>query len=378
MAFIYRLSGLDGEELSELPLAHAKTLGLSIGSLATAGFTTRLDSADADTLLEGDTLLTVTETDVPGTTEPVLHFHGRQVAAQEVASEGAASVAASFADPYWLTLRRLIGKSASGYTRGTSLAPVDRGTIIHELLAAGNAEGTTRLRPGTLTPSSSTFVAGWYYKPLGEAIAELAATLDGPDWRVRPIPYSDGYIGELDVAPVIGTSRPDAVFEFGDGLANVKTYTRGVTLEGAANRMHSLPPGFPDNATQAVLTEDAAPDVMARRELLEAVLSTDLNVDELRRALLRHHIAVRANPRQTITFEPVAPIAADRVPRLGVDCNVGDVVPFRASVDRGLNPLTREPYKVKRINALMRVYGVAYTENEAGTMVPAFTVAPNA
>lgn len=375
MAFVYRLSGLAGDTIGELPGAIGKSVNIAIGSLSTAQATVRLDHPDADTLLTTDTLLEVYETGVPGTTGPVLHFHGRQISAEETAAEAKASVACAWADPFWTLTRRLVGTAAGGYSRGTSLVPVDRGTIISELVATVGGAAATRVRMGTVAASSSTFVAGWYFKKVGDAIAELGATLDGPDWRVRPIPRdaTDGAIGELDVLPSIGGLRPDAVFEYGDGLLNVASYRRGVDLGGTASRIYSTPPGYPDNATQAVLVQETP----TSRELLEDVLSVDLNVDDLRTRLLLHHLAVRGGPRQTIEFVPVRDLAGGRVPRYGVDYTIGDIVPFRASVDVR-DPLTATMRKRKRIDATVRVYAVALAIDEQGAATPTLTVTPSA
>lgn len=579
MSWVYVLEDLAGVALSELPGARQKRVVPSpVGTLATAGFTVPLDHDDADFLLEGDALLKVYEDHVPGATEPVLRFHGRLITAEEVAGvDGKYSVATTWSDPFWVLLRRLCGKSPVGYKLGGPTDLRDRGGIIADLVNATNAENASGLRMGPVTPSSRTYIEGWYYQRVGEKIAELAATLDGPDWQVLPIEYAKsvdlvtvaadtfegmpsssrlngrvstsghlwesfgglannddftwfggntpppvsavaranpagypplyallgaadyatvdiqaktymdgagteifwliarwvdvnnfvalrwqsgvrwqivkvingaapveiagaalgavsgpftmrleidaagsargtgvgaaltvtdpdlaaggklargrlgiahtatsataavfddvlfkgipdgGYYGELAVAPVIGTTRPDAVFEYGDGLLNVSEYRRGVSLEGSINRGYHLPPGFPDNAVQSVLTQQDAPS-QAARGLLEDVVAGDLSVDELRTRLLAHHISVRKGPRQTITFTPVVD-RAGRVPRYGVDYVTGDVVPFRASVRKGrtLN---------KRIDALVRIYQTEVTVDDLGNPTYNLTVTP--
>lgn len=371
MAYPFVLTDLGGVERGELPGAKAKSCALPIGSMATAGVTVPLDHPDADFILEGDALLKVYDDDV---SRSVPIFHGRLITAEEVAQGDRPTVAANFADPYWILLRRLVGKSAQGYSRGTAVAPVDRGTIVSEILAATNAESPSGVRIGTVQASSSTYVAGWQYAKIAEKIAELCATLDGPDWRVRAIEWAGGYYGELDVVPALGTLNREAVFEYGpEGLANVRGYRRGVSLEGTLNRAFHLPPGFPENATQAVLSKEHAASIAARG-LFEDVVSTsgDLTVDELRTALLEWHIAVRNGPRQTITFDPVADLSGGRVPRFGRDFQLGDVIPFRASYT-GQDGDVR-----KRIDALFRIYQVAITVDEAGHAAYALTVTPNA
>lgn len=379
MAFKYVLTDLAGVERGELPGAKGKSLSLPIGSMATAGVTLRVDHADADFMLEGDALLKVYDDEV-SKDEPL--FHGRLITAEEVAGSDAATVAAAFADPFWILLRRLVGKSPAGYSRGTALAQVDRGLIIAELLAATNAESPSGVRMGANEPSSNTYVAGWTYARLAEKIAELGATLDGPDWRVRAIEWDAGYYGELDVKPSIGAVNLDAAFEFGgEGVGNVKSYRRVVSLEGTINRGFQLPPGFPENATQAVIQRDHL-ESQAARGLLEDVVTGagELTVDDLRVKLLEHHIAVRHGPRQTITFDPVSDLG-DRVPRFGRDYELGDVVPFRASVvdqDTGEELVDDETGRSrKRIDALVRVYQVAAAIDEAGAATYTLTVAPS-
>lgn len=367
MSYVFILEDLAGVERSELPAASNRRFSRAVGTLDTSSATVRLEHRDADFLLEGDALLRIEEVNddflVDG--DKTLLGHHRLVSAEEVVSEDRASVAASFASPFWVLMRRLCGKSTAGYTKGTALAPVDRGdVIIRELVALANADSVTGVRMGTVTPSSSTYVSGWFYKPIGEAIAELAATLDGPDWRVRPIPYTGGYIGELDVMAAIGTYQPDAVFEYGDGLLNVRGYRRGVSLEATTTRAFHLPPGFPDSAGQVPMQEDGLAS-QAARGVLETVVTADLATDDLRRKLLQGYIAIRSSPRQVITFDPRRTVGVG-VPRLGTDFDVGDIVPFRASALTTLDP-GAPPELVKRIDVTTRVYS-AEVDVDANTL----------
>lgn len=368
MSYSFVLTDLAGREVSELAGASAKRAAIPIVGMGTSSVTLRGDHEDADYLLEGDALLRVYEVDDLTATRTLIAHHDL-VGAEEVASEAAVTVAATFADPVWTLMRRLCGKSPGGYTRGSSIAQVDRGTIIAELVAATNAENVSGVRVGTLAPSSDTYVAGWFYKKIGLAIAELGATLDGPDWRVRPIEYDNGYIGELDVLPSIGQIQSNAVFEYGDGALNVTSYRRVVTKENTANRLFSLPAGFPDNAVGIPLQREDLASQSARR-LLEDVVPSDLTVDELRASLLDAHITARGGPTQTITFTPVRALTSGRVPRLGVDFNVGDVLPFRATV-------TRRGTLVKRLNILARLYSYEVTIDEQGAGSAALTVTPS-
>lgn len=363
MAWRFVLTDLAGEAISELPGISGKTFAMPIGSTATASLSVPLDRDEADALIECDTLLRVYE-DMPA--GPFLHGHLRQVTAEEVAGANTGSVAATFADPSWVLSRRLCGKSPTGYAIGTALAPVDRAAIIADLLNTTNAESPTGVVMGDTTPSAATYVEGWAYKPILEGITELAATLDGPDWRVRPTEYlataGQGTIGRLEVKASIGQRRPDTVFEFGDGQHNVQSYTRTVTVDGTANRVFHLPA---DPLTQSVVMRENTAS-QAYRGLLESVVAADITPDQLRVALLEHHIALRSGPKQTITFQPGSSL--QNVPRLGSEdgYDVGDVVTFRAS-RRGR----------KRVDGLFRIYQAAVTVNELGVATTSLTVVPS-
>lgn len=361
------LAGVDQGELSG---AKDRSVALPVGSFATLSGAVNLDHEHADFLLEGDAIVKAYER-VPDFDQPQLRAACRLVTADETVTPQGGTVAFTAADPFWVLLRRLIGKSQSGYTNGSAVAPVDRGTIIGAMVDATNGEDPSGVRMGTVEASSKTWVEGWYYKKIGEAIAELCATLDGPDWLVRALEFeAPGYYGALEIKPAIGQPREHVAFEHGDGLLNVKGYRRAVSLEGTANRAFHLPPGFPDNAAQQPMQEDDATS-QDRRGLLEDVVAQDLSTDDLRRKLLQHHISVRANPRQTITFDPVRdPGDGSKIPTFGVEWDRGDVVPFRASIER-------DGQLEKRIDALFRVYQVEFRLDDTGEATPTVTLSPS-
>lgn len=363
------LCDLNGNQRSELPGALNRSYTTAVGSMGTGAFTVRQDHPDADFLLDCAALVKVYEDDPTIWDEPQLRMHGRLVSAEEAASDGKGSIACTFADGFWALTHRLIGKSNTGYSKFDAATPGDAGAIITDILSVLNTEHPTGLVMGTVGASMNTYLANVRYTKASDQIAALGATLDGPDWIVDPIEYDTGNIGSLRVAGSISTVQPDAVFEYGDGRLNVASYQRAVTIDTCANRVFNLPPGFPDNATQEVL-ESQNTISQAANGLLEDMVASDLTVDDLRQKLLDHHIAVRANPRQTITFTPIRDVAPDKVPKLGRDYRVGDVVPFRVSqlnngeVDR-------------RIDVTVRVYQVAMAIDDGGYGTPTLTVTPS-
>lgn len=371
MPFAFVLTDLAGTELSELPAASAKSATRAVRGAGTSEVTIPSWHEDSDMLLAAETLLQVWQISDTDASQRALFAHHRCVAVDEVRTETGGTIKATFADPMWVLGSRLIGKSASGYSRGSAASPVDRGTIISEIVTAANAERPSGIVMGSVATSSTTFVEGWYYKPASEAIAELCAGLDAPDFIVRPtLLQPSGAFATLDVAPVIGTYRPDAVWEYGDGRANVSGYQRAVSNAGLCNRAFSLPSGFPDNATGSVLVREDAGS-QAARGLWESVVPSDQPVDGLRDQLLQSHVNVRSTPRQTITFTPKRSIGgSDRVPILGSDWDVGDTFPFRAT------HVLRDGTRQKRINATMRAYSATVSVESDGSTSFAVTLTP--
>lgn len=368
------LTDLMGNVISDLPAAGGKTVAFSVGSIGTANFTVRLDHDDAEFLQQGDSLLKVYEVlPIPGVNSHRLMFHGRQVTIEENASAQAATLTCGYADPGWFLARRYVGKATIGYARGDALHQVGREIIVGELLDQLNAESTTRLAKGTMLPSGVTYVSGWSYKPMMEALTDLSVGSDAPEWRVRPTEWTDGYIGALDVGPTLGQFRPDAIFEYGDGMFNVTAHKRGGTLEGAANRAFSIPPTSTDSPAQAVLMQQN--DVsLGQRELMETVLTSDLTVDELRRQLLLNHVMVRGGMRQTIELTVARDLGDGQVPRLGIDYDTGDLVPYRMSVE--MRDENGGKFREKRLDLILRIYGVTLTIDDEGAATPALTTSP--
>lgn len=394
----------NGGFISDLPGVGGKTFTQALSSIATGSITVRGDRDEADAIRAGDeTLLQVWSVD-DDTGAKTLRAHLHQVATDEVGSATGIALTASYADPAWFLQRRITRFTldpglmpVAPYRIGSALAPVDRGAIIADLVNLEVAASPAWIRMGNVTASSKTYVDGWWGKPILEAIAELSATLDGPDWIVRPIEYvpiteggnddravilgtdsgpfppvARGFIGELDISPAIGGLNENAEFGYGPGtMANVTGYRRGITLDGSLSSIWGTPAGFPDNATQPLIpVNDAA--AMAKWGQMIAMQSTDLTVDQLRRELLLQQIAVRKTVRQTITFDA----GSDRlaVPQLGVDYDIGDVVTFRVASERATNDGVGEI--VRHVDGLFRIYQASITVDELGTATTALTVTP--
>jgi len=353
------LTDLTGEPIGEVTNAYDRKVTFQRNRATTCSFRLRLDDPFADQVLDGQVLIKLYK-------DQTLRFVGDVVAASEKGADQDQRVEVTCSDRFWALEHRLCGKSAAGlkYT-----APVDRGTVLRDVLLVTNNEADTGIRNGTLAASSSNTPGPWYFKPLTEVFAELAAALDGPDWRLTPrepavdnaYPYPVPVISTLDVAAAFGVFRPEAIFEFGTGRSNVRDYERAVSKAGLLNQGVSLPPGFPDAAVGALQSSVDTASI-GRWGLHEGVVPGDLADDNLRLKLVQEHVRVRAQPKQVISVTPVrVDTNGPPVPEFKVDYDIGDLVPFRAVVNDRV-----------RANLVARVHGaeVALDSEGAETVTP--------
>jgi len=178
---------------------------------------------------------------------------------------------------------------------------------------------------------------------------------------------------------VIGTYKPEAVWEFGDGRRNVAEWSEQLTTEFLCNLPYHLPPGWPENATQQVVFAQDLDSILARG-VYEDVISADLSVDQLRTRLVQEHAALRSRPKQTVTFKPTPDyaVAGQAMPRLFTDFAVGDAVPFRA-VERvetrnAATGAVTGYTKLTEIAGTLRVYAAELSIDDDGAEQPEFTL----
>jgi len=340
------LTDRQGNSLGELRNATGRSIRFPLNRTPTFNFAIQADNPFATSLVNLDKILVKAYDDSTGS--KTLRFYGPVVGRDKTRNASGGVIPISAAGAQWRLDRRLIGQNIVGATFGTtSLSLLDRGEIMGRTIDALNAgestniwtvAGDTGIRRGTITASSSTYVTDQRYVAAGTFLAGLSASLDGPDWQIRPTePVTDAQgvqIGLLDVSAAIGTSQPNVAFEYGTGQRNVAEWKDTGDATGLCNRAINIPSGWPDTATQQPLVwSDAA--AIADRGLYEAAIPGELQSDDLRLKLIQENVRVRKVPKRIIAFTPVAedssaPIEQRRVPRPFADYNVGDVVRFRA------------------------------------------------
>lgn len=365
MAWQFILTDLQGVVQGEIVNADERKIALPHLRVPSAAFRIPLYHDLSDTLLNTDTLLKAYRTD-NNTGQRDLAFHGPIVSVEEATGgDTGPTLACTAAGPFWRLTKRIIPGSTlhSGVSYGSTASPRDLGLIAHDIVTECNGTGYTGISPGTQTNSITGAVGPWFLKVAAEGIAELATGLNSFEFRTRPIEPANvaqafPQIGALDVAPTIGVTQADAVFEYGTGKANVSNYSRQVSRDNMLTRAWISVQGWPDGLPKDsggtplydLFSRDS--DQIAGRGLFDEVVN-DAGVTDttLRQQIADFHLKIRKVPRQVVTFQPVV----NARPAPFVDYNVGDTVRARAVV-RGTT----------RIDALFRIWGLTFNVDKNG------------
>lgn len=363
MAWSFVLTDLFGNQLGELNNANTRKVDLPHLGVPSASCVIPIDHPLATTVSDSDTLLKCYRIDGP-TGARSLAFHGPVVTVEENGAEGVQTMAITAAGPYWRLSRRII----PGSKTLTSIAypSQDLGLTATQILADCNAADFTGIVAGTVTPS----ITGGYKVPAlkvaSEAIAELASGLSSFEFRVDPseaTPYANPRnwprIGVFTAAPLLGVNRPDAIFEYGTPRANVASYTkttdRTTLVNNAIISVSGWPDGVdknPDGSLMYDLIQRGSPASHIAHGLFEEVVPDNGVLDnELRAAIADYHLAVRKNPKQTITITP----AVNARPAPFIDYLVGDNVRFRAVASGTI-----------RFDVTLRIWGVTFDIDSNG------------
>lgn len=347
--------------VGEILNAGDRKVAIPLSKLATASFNVRLDNPLADSLM-------TTSGYVKAYRDRQLHFHGPIISAEEVVDREKATVAVNCVGSGWILSKRLAGKSASGQVFGSA---TDRAQIVKALIDASNTEGETGIDTSLASISAAstvTYTAG-PYKPISECVNDLSLAIDGFDWMIDPLEnYVNGEvtsekIGTFRAAPVIGASRPESLFEYGGVRSNIFSYKRIVSRDTQANKVYHITPGGAGLTTSVITAINTAS--ISDWKLLEDLAQADLLDPTMRQQFADEHVRVRKSPRQIIEFTPHGALAGtDRLPEFGVDYDVGDQLPARATYGR-----------VTRFDATFRVWGVAFDIDALGRESPVLTLA---
>lgn len=362
------LTDLMGVPLGELKGASDRSVVLPLLRTPTASFKIPLWHPRATDLLTQECLLQCWRTDVLDVKRLV--FNGPIRGVNEVGDNVTQTIAATASGPVVRLNSRYIGMSKPGIQLPAAGTTRDLGLIAHDILDVVNGQEFTGISKGTHAATIVGNTGVLHLKNAGEAIADMAAGLNSFEFQVRPtVPTASGgvggwpQIGLFDVAPMIGgVNRLDAIYEYGTTRANVSGYERAISRDSIVTRGWISVNGWPDSTAYDLIAYGDAAAITARG-LHEAVVPDAGVIDEnLRIALVAHHVNVRKQPRELITFK----LPSNVRPSALTDFEVGDFVRGRAVV-RG----------VTRFDAAFRVWGVTFNidgngneTNELELMMP--------
>jgi hypothetical protein len=186
-----------------------------------------------------------------------------------------------------------------------------------------------------------------------ECVTELANAIDGFDWRFLPVEPQAGSVANAAVfaaSPLLGGFQHEAIFEYGAGLHNLKSYRRMITRDQMANEMHNHSPAGPTDPAHLPIARRDQASVDEWQEIFQDLAQADLTDDALRLQLVLAHLQLRSQPREVISFEPhIDPDRIGRLPNYGVDYEVGDFVQARAVAEGRV-----------RFNGWFRVWGATF------------------
>lgn len=362
---------------SEILNASDRQISLALAKVDTASFSVRTDNELADAFLSEEGFIKIYRNDV-------LLGYMEIVDAQEVVDESGGKITVNAASPAWKLAKRYMQITYPGISFG---AGGDRGEVAAVLINIVNFQYLTgtpatpdeyRLSGHTLVlgdNSSRNIATGqvltesWpipVFKPYLDTLSELSAGVDGFEWRFMPVENfvggawnDDPGIAEIWVELVMGTTQPEAIFEFGDGKQNIKSYNRARSRSTQANSVRHLISNNPEASPPRAFDSASA----SKWGILEDLAQADLTNTAYRQQLVDEHVAVRAEPRHTIVYEPTPDYGNSRLPVFGTDYDIGDIVTGRA-VSLGH----------ERFNAQFRVWGIEFSVDDFGVETPKLTL----
>lgn len=358
----FQLTDLNFTPVGEILNAGNRAVNVGLNRVPTAGFQVRLDNPLVPYLGTGLGYIKAYR-------NSALMFSGPIVSVEEAGDRENASLAVNAAGAAWVLAYRLVGKNATGFVQASLL---DRALIVKAMIDAANAENETHIATdgGNISAASASTYQASPYKPISECLTDLAATLDGFDWMFDPYENFNSTTGVVTsqkiasfrAAPVIGTTKPEAIFEWGTNRSNIVSYKRALTRDTQANKVYHNTDGGPDQAGFPTVTQSDAASI-STWGLMEALAQADILDNGLRQRLVDEHVRVRKNPRQTIEFQPHLDDGSGRVPRYGTDYTVGDIVRGRAAFGRSV-----------RFDALFRVWAAGFAIDPEGLETATLTL----
>lgn len=347
-------------------------------------------------------LIVVRDSRYDETVDPL--FAGPVISAQETR----AGIAFTAADGFWRLTKRLVGQNWYALNWGLPLGygvPIGKDRMIQTLIQEVNESnfynGVSGIFSGVAPPLDSAMpLAGvgsgsagpFVWVPCADAIQQVAAALDAPEWIVRPtdpklyVPAAADRRMYIDIAtglpvpavidpgielgrmvlgmPIGGALRPAAGFQIGGSAPNASDYVRLTSADGVMDHGVHLP--TTSDGAAVVFDSDAGWRDTTYDVPYDDIVTSDVTDYAMRQKIVQEHIAVRKTPRETITFDPLRDLAGAGVPSymtrssggVTADYYLGDIVPFR---------IVRAGATIRDV--MLRVYGATRVLTEGGVEI---------
>lgn len=348
-----------GNRVGEIINAYEREFTANLSKPATASFQIRKDNALVPYLFSEteDYFLQVWQGEV-------LRFWGPILTTNYVAQDGSpASIAVNAADPMWYMTKRFAWKpETNGYLLSGDKITIAEGYISYqyerEPFRVGNPGGQ-------LSGNTGTYLAGPFKEGLA-VINDLSQGFDGFDWYIEPVatPWTStnanlpGF-GTFRAAAVVGSAKPNVVFEYGTGRRNMRgmNFLQDQTTRANVAWNVSELGSEASAANPSPYLAKSDPTNYGRYGIFEemAELSSVNNV-AMREQYTQEMVNVRKNKRRVLSMTSDIDDGTGRVPRFGVDYWLGDTITAHG-VDEGFTLFSGQ----------VRVYSTQVKLNDAGT-----------
>lgn len=355
----FELTDLNGTVLGEITNASNRQVVLPLNQLPTCSFKIPVRHYLSPYLSDDtwDGLVKAYRTGQSG--GRVLRFIGPVVSSNEVGDDsGPPQISVAAASAMWRLNYRLLGTTSTGWAKGNATTTFELTVIAQQMLTDSNSAGYTGIENGASTTTSQGSAGVYYMQPMLTALATLSVGLNAFDFEVAPTEPTNvskpwPQIGVLNTVPLLGTTKPDAIFEFGTSKANVVSYTRQIDRANMMTKGYINQPAVSDH-TQILISEDASSEAL--RGVFEGVCDDGGTTwDVLRQQIVDMNVAIRKKARLVVNFKP----HMNATPEPLVDYIVGDQIRARLFIDR-----------IQRLDAMMRIWGITFDIDNNGNETP--------
>ena len=317
----FELTSLDYVPLGEVLNASQRKVTIPLNKLDTCSFRVRMDNPLAEAMATNEGYIKAWR-------NGVLVFYGPILSAEETGDSAVANLSVNCQSGGWLMLNKRYANTTEVANAGKR-TDIDRAIIVRDEMAATNTNYgetgvSTTLLPISAAETITYTIERW--TPIADLLRTMQTGDNAFDWRMVPVDNWDSgavtseKIAAFTAAPVLGQERPEAIWEFGTGRANLQSYTNLVSRETQINEAVSLPTS---SSTQWT-TNDASVDKWGKMQ--EVVSNTDVSDLGLAAGLREAHTVTRNEPRRITTWQPHIDPSGLRMPEYGIDYVVGDLV----------------------------------------------------